>query len=246
MGRMPIAICASLLISGAFAATCREHGCTKYANPNGWCEIHQSQGRAYRAKKAAEAAADREIIRNHNSLVRQHDAEDAAVKAAEERKMQRLEAEHRKQSKIEQGKFEQPLEGLFGKAFGEPASEGESAFVPTEPFRCFSGYAVRSEGTNGVVRISAYADFASKEAARRECDAVLADLASRYGRVPNKIFTKEGDDVRALGFGGVDGMAHQQLQVSLAEREKLWRIDLVAFVIRRPQRVIVSEAEQEN
>jgi len=243
-----LTIAGGLLFIGAsvFAAVCREYGCTKYAYPNGWCELHQEQGRIFRARKAAEAAADREILRNHDALVRQHDAEDAAVKAAEAQHLRHLEAQQRRQLKAEQEKFGQPLEGLFGRRFGEKAPTGESAFVPAETFRGFTGYVVRSDGTNGVVRISASADFADMSAARRERDAVLADFGVLYGRTPHKLYTKNGDDVRALGFGGVDGMARQQLQVTLVpKKEGGGRIDIVGFVIRRPQCVLLSEAERD-
>jgi len=225
------------------AAVCREYGCSRYANPNGWCSLHQPEGAAYRAKKAAEAAADRRIIAEHDALERLHDEEDARVKADAAARLRRLEARQRKQLKIEQKKFEQPLEGIFGRKFGESAPSGETAFAPSEPFRGFKEYVVRAEGTNGVVRIGAHADFPSEEAMRRESDEVLANLGARYGRTPYKLFTKNGEEVWALGFGGVGGMARQQLQVTLTAKEKCWRIDLVAFVIRHPKRALVSESE---
>lgn len=230
---------AALLGLSASAEKCRQYGCTKYAQSNGYCEQHQPEGKKARAKAAAEEKEIRESLQRLEASRRADAAVAAEYAEATAERDRRRQAQQQKEAEAERAKFEQPLEGLFGKRFGEKQDFGPNPFVPAEPYRKFGHYAAMANGTNGVDMISAYLDFGSDAVlARRELSAVLDDLEAKFERRPNKLFTKEGDEVWALGFGGVKGVAHQQLQVTLAPNGTGYRIVIAAFVIRNPSRTL--------
>jgi len=241
------AMSAVVCSAGAKRNQCMVNGCNRYA-PAGfrYCSVHHADGKEAAAKAAYEARQDRKLTAQYEKKRLENMKEE--IRIAEEKKQaaKKLEQERLKQMKIEQKKFEQPLEGLFGHVFGEPiASADPVMFEPKIQFREFIGYTLLADQTGKKVgTISAYSDIANdQQLARRELSAVLGVLAQKYGRKLNKINTTSGNEVYALGFGAVDGCAHQMLQVTLRPLGKDgFRIVLSATVIEKPSRVIVEQS----
>jgi len=239
---MKVAILGLVALVGATAwagKTCHEYGCKRHALPNGYCEVHQKEYKQAMAKRAQERAELREARREHAAAVRANEEAAAEIEAQAAAKERQLRNEQRKRKLEEQKKFEMPLTGLFGVRFGTAQEPGEVAFEPETTYRHFKDYRKLAEGTNGVVKISARAEFGSDaQIARRELNLVLEDVAAKHGRTPYKVFTRNGDEVWGLGFGGVKGVAHQQLQVSFEPNGTGYLIEISGFVIRDPDKTV--------
>lgn len=238
---MGMMLAGGVLLVGApaEAAKCREYGCTRYPMPNGYCEVHQNEYKRAMAKRAAERAEIREARREREAAILANEEAAAQIEAQAAAKERQLRNQQRQQKQAERVKFEKPLEGIFGVRFGAAQKPGEVPFTPETPYRRFTDYRTLAEGTNGIVRISASVDFGSDaQSARRELSLVLEDLARQHERTPYKIFTQNGDEVWGLGFGAVDGVAHQQLQVSFVPQGVGYRLEIAAFVIRNPDKTM--------
>lgn len=247
-------IAASFSILGSLtvlANNCKVPGCLRYA-PKGkdYCTIHWEEAKAAKKKAALEAMEIRKVVRENEAIRRANEKAAREIYEAEEAKARKIAADLAKAKKIEQKKFEQPLEGLFGRRLGEqlPGNYKSLPFTPEIKFREFTGYTLYADGgSQSAVMISAYRDMGNDEKlARAELEAVLLTLKEKYDRKPNKIFTRSGNEVYALGFGGKNGVAGQVLQLTLKHvQDKGYRLELSASKNTSTEKKLVEQTIQD-
>jgi len=246
MRRLAGAVLVAAVALSASAAQCRYHGCLRYARADThYCALHLPEARQAAREAAAEAYAERKAAAKWAAQRRADEQEAQQIAARQAAAGRKLKAEQLARQKEEAAKFAQPLEGLFGHRLGEPIvrSVEPVLFEPKMPFREYEGYSLVPDASgNHVGAIVAYRDFGNdSKLVRAELDAVLLLLQEKYGRKLNKIFTKSGNEVYGLGFGAVDGMAHQMLQVALKPRDKGYRIVISASTIETVGRTLVEQ-----